>query len=400
MLARRPAIAHLCLCGLVLLSTGGVSAAAGPDVWSGQASGNHLLWLPDFDGEPISRSGSFTREVRADGGELRISSPDGLPDWVATLEPTGTGSRSAVARKGRGSRRDGWTRLRATLDGVSHDALAEHIEGLLPGSIMLAPEREGDLDVMVVRCDMRLAVSSDAGPFTLSGSVHFRMGGADGGRAKLGLYFFGLNGEAQAFDPIDVLLLGDGRSQFALEGALLDAGYRVTTVAHYADWDGARPDAAKFDVVLYLDGFDHGRGLSPRADVALADFVADGGGLIRTEWSLWSGVVNPRTDPLLPVVYRGSYRYGATWLPAIADHPMVQGLPASWDDPAGYTFAAAVPGATVVIGTPDGWPLLTYGSAAGGTVVHVNHSLTYDGVELDPNLVRLFVNATAFAARR
>jgi hypothetical protein len=151
-------------------------------------------------------------------------------------------------------------------------------------------------------------------------------------------------------------------------------------------------------VVVYLDGIEYGNGLDPQADAALAEFVANGGGLIRTEWSVWAGTVNPQTDPLTPLTYAGQYKYGTGWQVLLPDHPLAKDVPDLWWATNGYSYGDPVPGATVVIESDAGWPLMTYRSDTGGTVVHINHDLLFKADVLEPNLLQLFVNAVEFAS--
>ncbi len=126
-------------------------------------------------------------------------------------------------------------------------------------------------------------------------------------------------------------------------------------------------------------------------------FVANGGGLIRTEWSVYEGPLQD-VDSMMPVKYDDAYDYGDTWTVLDAGHPLAAGLPASWDDDAGYSDVVADPAATVVIEGTGGNPLLTYRTDFGGTVVHINHDMTYTG-DISDNTMQVIVNSVAFAAR-
>ena len=199
--------------------------------------------------------------------------------------------------------------------------------------------------------------------------------------------------------PIAVLLLGDSGSQGQIETALTGAGYDVTTIVYYGDWNGAIPLPSAFDVVVYLDGVSWGNGLSAEADAALAAFVQGGGGLVRTEWSLFAQGVNPAIDALLPSTYEGSYTYGATWTVVDAAHPLAEGLPASFESEAGYSHGTATGDTTVVVDDGLGNPLAAVRNDVGGSVVHINHDLLDTVPTIEPPVLQLFVNAVALAAR-
>jgi len=84
-----------------------------------------------------------------------------------------------------------------------------------------------------------------------------------------------------------------------------------------------------------------GGGRAPGVDQALADFVAGGGGLVRTEWSAYE---------------------------------------------AGACENAA------------GQPMLTTAASGAGVVVHVNHDLRYSEPEIAKQVLQMLVNATEFTA--
>ena len=53
----------------------------------------------------------------------------------------------------------------------------------------------------------------------------------------------------------------------------------------------------------------------------------------------------------------------------------------------------AKPGAVVLIRSEDQVPLLTYSTRAGGTVVHLNHSMTYTTDTIEANALQIIINA-------
>jgi hypothetical protein len=299
--------------------------------------------------------------------------------------------------------------MHVVLEPASLDALADFLASRIARASQGSSIDPSDLSIAIKRHRVEIELHPEDGRFFLSAIAKFIVHRDDPHLAGLGVYAFYLSGDMQEpadepVGPLQVLLLGDGGSETQVETALVNAGYEVTTIPRYVDWDGVAPNVADFDVVIYLDGKEFGMGLVPAADAALADFVAAGGGLVRTEWSVWAGLVNPLTDPLLPLTYAGFYRYGTSratdWTVVLPGHPLAAGVDPVWRDLGDYSLATPDATATVVVETDDGWPLVTTGSDAGGTVVHINHALTYRGFNLDPNVLQLFVNAAAFAGGR
>ncbi len=197
----------------------------------------------------------------------------------------------------------------------------------------------------------------------------------------------------------NVMLLGDNNSETQVQAALETAGHTVTFAGDYYDWNGVTPDVTNFDVVVYLSGYNYGYPLQPAALSALTSFVAGGCGLVTTEWLAYG------EDPLagynlMPVTYGGDYSTDATWTISSPGHPLVAGLPASWTDYAGFSEVVAKPGTVVVVTGATGpyaTPMLSYSNALGGTVVHINHDMTYEN-PMSTESLQIIVNAAEYAS--
>ncbi len=199
-----------------------------------------------------------------------------------------------------------------------------------------------------------------------------------------------------------VLLLGDGDAESQVQTALETAGHVVTLVDYYYEWDGVTPDVDDFDVVVLLDGDDYGEELTEAASTALEEFVAKGCGLVMTEWTAYDVCYGDKTGAiadLMPVTSEPDcdYDYDLPWT-VTGTHALTSGVPSSWTDGASSSFVDPYPGTIVVVRTPIGNPLLSYSTESGGVVVHLNHSMTYDTATIEPNALKLLVNAAAFAA--
>ncbi len=195
---------------------------------------------------------------------------------------------------------------------------------------------------------------------------------------------------------VKVLILGDGDAEDQVQTALEAAGHQVTVVDYYYDWDGVTPDVNDFQFVVLLDGYDYGYELQDTAGTALEAFVARNCHLLITEWTAYDVEDDDKTGPiadLIPVISPdGDYDYGLTWS-VVGTHPLTAGLPTSWYDGADSTDVEAKPGAVVLIRSEDQVPLLTYSTLKGGTVVHLNHSMTYTTGTIEANALQIIINA-------
>jgi hypothetical protein len=201
----------------------------------------------------------------------------------------------------------------------------------------------------------------------------------------------------------NVLLLGDGEAELEVQPALEAAGHTVTFGGIYYEWDGVSPDVNAFDVVVLLDGYDYGSALQSTAATALQSFVAGGCGLILTEWTAYDvcqGYKGAIIGDLLPVTMSDCGDYGDvdTWSVDLPTHPLVAGLPASWSDDAGWSTVTSKTGATTVVSGAAGNPLVVTSDAAGGTVVYLNHDMTYTLTPIHPNAMQLILNAVDYAS--
>ncbi len=199
-----------------------------------------------------------------------------------------------------------------------------------------------------------------------------------------------------------VLLLGDGDAEDQVQAALEAAGHTVTSIEYYYEWDGVTPDVDDFDVVVLLDGDGYGEELEEAASSAIQSFVARGCGLVMTELTAYDVCREDKTGAiadLLPVTSTPDCDYDddLTWL-VTGTHVLTDGVPLSWTDGANSSLVEPNPGTIVLIRSYLGIPLLSYSTEAGGTVVHLNHGMTYYTSTIEPNALQLMVNAVNFAS--
>jgi hypothetical protein len=211
-----------------------------------------------------------------------------------------------------------------------------------------------------------------------------------------------------AVEALDVLLLGDGDAESQVQPALEAAGHAVTFGGYYADWDGVTPAACDFHVVVLLDGYSYGYPLMPAAATALQTAVGEGVGLVFTEWTAYdvcSGYKGTIVGDLMPVTMPdcGEYDSTATWLIDDQYHPLAEDLPATgtWYDAAQWSTVSLKPGSVAVVSNAANFnPMAAYSIEAGGTVVHINHDMTYTTASINSDSLQLLVNAATFAGNR
>jgi hypothetical protein len=194
-----------------------------------------------------------------------------------------------------------------------------------------------------------------------------------------------------------VLVLNDaGTSNMVAK--LESEGFAATDAGLYWEWPGTVEALSAVDTVLWLEGVQFGRALKPGVDALLASFVAAGGGLIRTEWSMY-GDANPRTLGIMPVLRRGTgWGEARSWTVVAGDHPLTRQLPETFDTVSGYTDLEPRANATVVVRNDAGEPALSYTTEFGGVTVHVNDDVTYSRPGVDGDMLRVYFNAVHFSA--
>jgi hypothetical protein len=213
-----------------------------------------------------------------------------------------------------------------------------------------------------------------------------------------------VSGRGSLVAPVKVFLLGDTEAEEQVRPALEAAGHEVTFAGYYAEWDGTSPSPEGHDVILFLEGREYGEPLLPSASQAILDFVANDGGLVRTEWGAWAVPYKEDPEPadeLFPVVARpgGDYDYGRRWTTGNSGHPLVFGLPEAWSDDAGFTYLDPLPRAKVAALGNGAVPMVTWRRTAGNTVVHVNHDMTYETEEMSRESLDVLLNAVEFAGK-
>ena len=205
--------------------------------------------------------------------------------------------------------------------------------------------------------------------------------------------------------PRRVLVLDDSStpadgSASEVSPALAKAGHFPIDGGFYQTWDGFSPTLDGVDAVFLLQGVEYDDTMTANGDAALAAWVRAGGGLLRTEWGLYEAAASPAlaVDFLLPAVSPESdYAYGSRWSVLRRTHPLARGLKKRFEVPlTGWAKATPIDGATVVVKNDSGYPMVTTARFDAGTVVHVNHDLRYSTSPIQPEILRILVNAATF----
>jgi len=206
-----------------------------------------------------------------------------------------------------------------------------------------------------------------------------------------------------------ILVLGDDASEDIINPYLENQGHTVFSGTNYYDWSGNIPNGV--EVILYLDGYDYGYGLGEYGDPfaanqSMLNFVANGGGLIFTEWYAYDQRNGQKesVSALLPVTYDDTYYYEAAWNVSLGyeDHDLVKNLQStSFTEGDGtedtYSKVIANDGTTVVMEDENGTPLLSYSNIYGGTTVHINDGMAY-GNSISDEMLSVINSSLEFAA--
>jgi hypothetical protein len=199
--------------------------------------------------------------------------------------------------------------------------------------------------------------------------------------------------------PYRVLILEESVDSLVIGQALEALGAEVVEGPGFGAWDGADPALDDVDAVLWFEGVSWFDVMGDAAQTALAEWVANGGGLVRTEWAAFvSGSRSGPADALLPVTYDGTYTFGNTWRRVVPGAFVGESLDDVFtDDVAGWASVTPIAEADVDWQDEDGVPLVASTTTFGGRVVYVNHDATHSGA-IGPDMVVVLTDAALSAA--
>jgi len=151
----------------------------------------------------------------------------------------------------------------------------------------------------------------------------------------------------------DVLIISDGVTETDIESILTSAGCTVTTIGLDNSYYGT-PDPSDFNVVILLDGEGYDYGMPTDGQLALKDYVSNGGGFILTEWTSYE-VSNGRYQSMLDLILtdRSGGGSGSDSYSLVGTHPVTEGV-ASFSVTHGYSESSANSGTVVLHGNNSG----------------------------------------------
>ncbi len=195
-----------------------------------------------------------------------------------------------------------------------------------------------------------------------------------------------------------VLIIGDGGTEVTLQNILLNEGYSVTIVADDWYYDGTNPAPDEYSAVVLVDGPTFGNEMPETGQTALVNYVADGGGLIVSEWITWETSMGRYQvlETILPVPYGGTAS-GTETYDVILAHPVTEGVGSGFTVTGGFGYNTAAVGQAVVSGTQCGDAVTVWDTGAGRIVQFANAG-NWDGNDpySVPEMELLFLNSVAW----
>jgi hypothetical protein len=215
-----------------------------------------------------------------------------------------------------------------------------------------------------------------------------------------GFFMVGNTPASKAQCSVNLLILGDGRSEGQITPFLPSNIHYTVAPVHEDSWNGTNPPLAGFDVVLLLDGVTYNTQTPVSGQTALVNFVQNGGGFIGTAWLPYERGYGRYASmaQLIPLTRISGHETTDTYT-VVVNHPVTAGLPSSFSVPqAGYDVASANSGTVVITGAnaQDAVVVKQYGS---GRVVGLATAAGYYTYNpWNANMQTLLINAIEWAA--
>ena len=227
----------------------------------------------------------------------------------------------------------------------------------------------------------------------------------------IGLSHMGLT--AYADQPRRVLILPDAFTDGtdALFEALKSAGYDVTlSQAVEFNWDGTNPHLTGFDAVIHLNGATSHTPLAIQTQVALVEFVRNGGNFIGSQFNGYEQADKRQIDMPDLVLQLWPHPDNCNecemeWavVPGQERHPVLKGVPGTFTffadaHDAGPLVEFPANPALVLMTSPAAGPAVTVREFGLGRVVNFSFApnSSTDLTLQDPNIQLLYVNAVAW----
>ena len=214
--------------------------------------------------------------------------------------------------------------------------------------------------------------------------------------------------------PLSVLLIYDtnGLGTPALQQALQNAGLLLSLSAtDETGYTGDNPAPDEFDAVIHLNGTTFMNAMPLAGQIALTNFVWNGGGFLHTEWDAYEATAGMSTMRDL-ILFDFNYSSGTlalTNVPAQQAHPILAHVPPAFSIQASYTYgqahAFASQPATVLMRSTNGYDAVAVRELNLGRIVGFNHAGNYDTsftplTLADTNIQQLFIDGVRWAGSR
>ena len=206
---------------------------------------------------------------------------------------------------------------------------------------------------------------------------------------------------------INVLILKDGGTEDSVYAVLSKENFNVTVGELYYNFDGRFIDS--YNLIIFLNGVNHNNNISNDVQNSLKNYVRDGGILLTTEWMTYS--INNSNyyqilKDILPVTYTGDYDYGTETYTKEVNHPITEGLPASFsisNEEWSYSLTAVYNNSlssnpTVLFSGNSSGAALTIGQLNNGKTIHWNMAGAYEGNTIwTPEVRQILINIAKYS---
>jgi len=203
---------------------------------------------------------------------------------------------------------------------------------------------------------------------------------------------------------IKVLILKDGGTEDTVYSVLFKAGFDVTVGEFFYNFDGRFIDG--YNLVIFLNGVNYNNDISDSVQQRLKNYVRDGGTLLTTEWMTFSTYYYQTLREILPSMFNGAYDYGTETYTKEVNHPITEGLPASFNisnEDWSYSFTALYNNSlsgnlTVLFSGDKSGAALTIGTFNLGKSIHWNMAGAYNSNTIWTSEVkRILINIAKYS---
>ena len=184
----------------------------------------------------------------------------------------------------------------------------------------------------------------------------------------------------------NILVLEDGGTQDSVHAILSQAGFNVTLGGPYWQYTGV--DVNQYQLIVFLNGVIYSPVMADSVQLKIRNYVGNGGGLLTTEWLIWSGAVHDTLTSILPVLYGGSWSTGSEIYRKQAIHPISASLPDSFVVPPAWSFShtvrdtSPIKQAITIFEGSSSEAAVVAGRYGNGKVVHWNMGGQWNGANI------------------